>query len=232
MNGAIHRDLPGKQFFGRRKGKKLRSHHAQLMQELLPQINIVASKQEIDARSLFQTPPAVLNLEIGFGGGEHLAHVAGEKRDEGFLGCEPFVNGVAKLLADVERLQLDNVRIFPGDARELMPGLNSASLNRIYLLYPDPWPKTRQKKRRFVTAETVQEFARLLRPGGQLFFATDIDDYAAWAMRYFLSEEKLSWTNAVAQEWTRPWAGWIRTRYEEKALLAGRKPVYLVFTRN
>ena len=161
------------QFYGRRKGKTLRRHHSALMSELLPQIRVDVSH-----------PLAGMGerrwLEIGFGGGEHLAHQAGLHPDVSFIGAEPFVNGVAKLLALIEDEELENIRIHDHDARVLLEALPDACFERVYLLYPDPWPKTRQKKRRFISPETVAHFHRILVPGGLFLFASDIADYVAW----------------------------------------------------
>jgi tRNA (guanine-N7-)-methyltransferase len=170
-------------------------------------------------------------LEIGFGGGEHLAARASENPDVGFIGCEPFVNGVAKLLAAIEKQQLSNVRIRAGDARELIQAAPAASLSRIYVLYPDPWPKRRQRKRRLIEEETIAQFARVLRPGAEVRFASDIDDYAGWTLRRFLGHPDFAWDARRADDWRVPWAGWTPTRYEIKARAEGRPSAYLTFRR-
>jgi len=148
----------------------------------------------------------------------------------GFVGCEAFVNGVAKALAQVERLQLRNVRLYPADAMELLRVLPPASISRLYLLYPDPWPKPRQRKRRIVSEEFLVQAARILKPRAEFRFATDIDDYSAWTLQRVLECPGFIWEPATGA-WTKPWAGWVSTRYETKALRNGRPPAYLTFVR-
>jgi tRNA (guanine-N7-)-methyltransferase len=222
----------GSNLYGRRKGKKLRPHQASLIVDLLPQIAFDAGCKITDLPGEFAGKPERIWLEIGFGGGEHLAAEARAHRDWGFLGCEPFVNGVAKLLACIDAEKLDNLRVFQGDAAMLIAALPDDCLDGIYLLYPDPWPKRRQRKRRFVSDEMLGHFARVLRRGAQLRFATDIDDYAGWTLARILRAPDFSWPAETAADWHAPWEGWQATRYETKALTAGRKPVYLTFVRS
>jgi tRNA (guanine-N7-)-methyltransferase len=170
-------------------------------------------------------------LEIGFGGAEHLLARAAENPEVGFIGCEPFINGVAKLLAGVEAHGLDNIRVHMDDATKLIEAAPDAAFSRIYLLYPDPWPKRRQQKRRFVSERSVAALARVLKPGGELRFATDIDDYAGWTLRRFLDSSEFVWEARTADDWRLPWAGWEATRYEAKARAAGRGSAYLTFRR-
>ena len=172
-----------------------------------------------------------LHFEIGFGSGEHLAYRADLLPDHGFIGCEPFVNGMAKLLATIAREDLGNVRLWDRDATALLPRLPAASLDTVYLLYPDPWPKRRQRKRRFLSDETLSALARVLKPGGELRFATDIDDYAGWALARALRSKDFAWTAERPDDWRRPWPGWPGTRYEAKALQDGRRPSYLTLRR-
>lgn len=197
----------------------------------LPQIEIPQGVDTVDPQTLFDFSAGTLALEIGFGGGEHLAHIASLHPDCGYIGCEPFVNGVAKLLAEIESRSLENVRLFPADVRELLPRLPENAFDRIFLLYPDPWPKSRQKKRRIISPEFLQNLARVLKPEGEFLFATDIDDYSAWTLRHVLQAGMFKWTNPAPHEWNTPWRDWVRTRYEEKAIREGRKPVYLVFQK-
>ena len=170
-------------------------------------------------------------LEIGFGGGEHLATRARAHAESAFIGCEPFVNGVAKLLGIIDREGLRNVRIWDAEATELLGRLPSGSIAGAYLLYPDPWPKRRHRKRRFVSDENLRALARVMARGAELRFATDIDDYAGWALARVLRSDVFRWTAERANDWRRPWPGWPGTRYEAKALGEGRKPVYLTFER-
>ncbi len=166
-------------------------------------------------------------LEIGFGGGEHLAHQAGLHSEIGFIGAEPFVNGVAKLLAFIVENNLENVRIHDGDARDLLEILADQSFARVYLLYPDPWPKSRHQKRRFVSPETLQHFHRILKPAGVFLFASDIDDYVRW------TRDHVAEHGGFAEEGNpgEPYETWIETRYEAKARREGRGSSYLSFRK-
>lgn len=216
--------------YGRSKGKALRAHHARLVAERLPGLELDAAIFASGA-PLFPFEPRELWLEIGFGGGEHLIAQARAHPDVGFIGCEPFVNGVAKALAGIDLHGVENVRLRAGDARALIEALPDASLSRIFILYPDPWPKRRHNKRRVISAEMIRELARVARKGAVLRFATDIDDYAGWALRRFLDSAEFQWTARMARDWRIPWEDWSPTRYEEKARLAGRDSVYLTFVR-
>jgi tRNA (guanine-N7-)-methyltransferase len=207
------------QFYGRRKGKPLRRHHLELMQQRLPALRLKPDVLGGDAP---------VWLEIGFGGGEHLAHQAALHPEVQFIGAEPFVNGVAKLLAEIERRSLCNVAIHDDDARYLLPLLPPASLERIYLLYPDPWPKARQNKRRFVNSENLAEMARVVKPGGLFLFASDIADYVDWT----LSNVAAAGAFRLVSRSHAPFDDWVRTRYEAKAIREGRIPQYLAFRRD
>ncbi|MDF3061893.1 MAG: tRNA ((7)-)-methyltransferase [Microvirga sp.] len=218
-------------FFGRRKGKRLRKGQEDLLTALLPRLRLPEGGP-IDPAALigeaFDTPRI---LEIGFGGGEHLAAQARADPRAGLIGCEPFVNGLAKMLAVIAREGLENVRLWDGDAAALLPRLAPASLDLVYLLYPDPWPKRRQRKRRFLNQDTLAAIAKILKPGGELRFATDIDDYAGWALARILRSADLAWTAERPQDWRKPWHDWPGTRYEAKAAAEGRRPIYLTFRR-
>ncbi len=216
--------------YGRSKGKALRPHHARLVADLLPKLDVDLGALKSGA-PLFARPARELWIEIGFGGGEHLIARARENPDIGFIGCEPFINGVAKLLAAIESEGLSNIRIRADDATSLIEAAPEASVSRVYLLYPDPWPKRRQNKRRFVSPANISALARALKSGGELRFATDIDDYAGWTLRRFLDSPDFVWDARAADDWRRPWAGWTPTRYEEKARAAGRASAYLTFRR-
>ncbi|MFT3988183.1 tRNA (guanosine(46)-N7)-methyltransferase TrmB [Aestuariivirga sp.] len=208
------------QFYGRRKGHALRRHHLSLINDLLPSLRVDL------AAPLANCGPEVW-LEIGFGGGEHLAHRAELSPEVSFIGAEPFVNGVAKLLVIVEEKNLANIRIHDGDARYLLEALPDASLARIYLLYPDPWPKTRHHQRRFVGDETISQFHRLLKPGGLFLFASDIADYVAWTRHHVARHA------GFYEEMSDPqgFEHWIQTRYEAKAKREGRSSSYLMFRK-
>ncbi len=216
-------------FFGRRKGKTLRARQASLTETLLPLLRLDPANLTIDPDLL--SGYADLWLEIGFGGGEHLAFDAQRQSHVSFIGCEPFVNGVAKLLASIEENNLQNIRIYDGDALEILRALPSASLGRVTILYPDPWPKFRQRKRRFISTETIEEMARVLRGGSEVHFATDIDDYSAWTLARFMNSDAFEWKASVPTDWKQPWPHWPGTRYEAKAIREGRTPAYLTFVR-
>jgi tRNA (guanine-N7-)-methyltransferase len=170
-------------------------------------------------------------LEIGFGGGERLAYLAERHPDTLFLGAEHFVNGVAKLLALIEAKNLGNIRIHDGDARDLFERLPAASLDHVDIPYPDPWPKARHHKRRLVNQETLGELHRLLRPDGRLTVATDISDYAAWTLLQVRAHGGFEWFASRSADWRVPPDEWVPTRYEVKAVAAGRVPIYLQFRR-
>ena len=221
---------PRRALYGRSKGKALRAHHAQLVAERLPGLELDAAALKSGA-PLFPFEPREIWLEIGFGGGEHLIAQARANPDVGLIGCEPFVNGVAKALAAVETHDIGNLRLRAGDARALMEALPPATLSRIFILYPDPWPKRRHNKRRVIADDMIAELARVARPGAELRFATDIDDYAGWTLRRFLNSSAFRWTAQTADDWRIPWEGWSPTRYEDKARSAGRISAYLTFVR-
>jgi tRNA (guanine-N7-)-methyltransferase len=214
-----------RRLYGRSKGKALRQHQSELMADLLPRLALDLST------SLPLRPDRETRLEIGFGGGEHLIEAAAREPDVDFFGCEPFVNGMAKLLSRIEERGLTNIRLYQGDAAEVLDRLPDASLSSVYLFYPDPWPKRRHRKRRFVSPENLQRLARVLQPGAELRFATDIDDYAGWTLARLRACDAFHWRVATAQDWLTPWEGWTRTKYEAKAMAAGRRPVYLTFIR-
>ncbi len=197
------------------------------MRALLP--SVAVDLAALRAGALF--PGRELWLEIGFGGGEHLLARASENPDVGFIGCEPFVNGVAKLLGGVAAGDLDNIRVHCDDALALLDAAPDDAFSRIYLLYPDPWPKRRQQKRRFICERNISTLARVMRSGCELRFATDIDDYAGWTLRRFLDSPSFVWDARTADDWRAPWDGWEPTRYEAKARAAGRGSAYLTFRR-
>jgi tRNA (guanine-N7-)-methyltransferase len=217
--------------YGRRKGKKLRPHQTGLLETLLPQVALDVSLPIADAAVVFPSEPKKICLEIGFGGGEHLIAEAERNPDCGFIGCEYFENGVAKALARIEASRLDNIRVYCGDAGQVIDALPDGALCGVYLLYPDPWPKRRQRKRRFLSDAMLAALARVMGSGAQLRFATDIDDNAGWTLARVLRSPDFFWNAQTASDWQAAWPEWSATRYEAKALAAGRKPVYLIFTR-
>ena len=215
----------GWQLYGRRQSRPLRKSKQQLMATLLPRLRIALDQP-------FAMPKEPLWLEIGFGGGEHLATLAQQHPGISFLGCEPFVNGVASLLKAIDSLALSNIRITQADARAVLEWLPDATIERIYILFPDPWPKKRHHKRRLIQLATLAQLARVLQPGGQLVIATDHAGYLEWIREIFAQQ---LWFRADLQGratlYERP-STWIASRYEEKALASGRNPGYLVFFKS
>ncbi|PSM16863.1 MULTISPECIES: tRNA (guanine(46)-N(7))-methyltransferase TrmB [Nitratireductor] len=218
-------------FFGRRRGKTLRSRQAALVDRLLPRLALDLSAEAPPPAELFDADIAEIRLEIGFGGGEHLLHESGRYPQTGFIGVEPFVNGMAKLLSALDENPRHNIRVHDDDATELLDWLPPASLAGIDLLYPDPWPKRRHWKRRFVSSANLDRFARVLRPGGRFRFASDIDSYVNWTLLHCRAHPAFDWQAASAEDWRTPYEGWPGTRYEAKAVREGRVPAYLTFTR-
>jgi tRNA (guanine-N7-)-methyltransferase len=219
-------------FFGRRKGHKLRSHQADLIAELLPRLALdITSSGPAGLAELFDTPVENVRLEIGFGGGEHLIAEALAFPDTGFIGCEPYVNGMAKILTQIEAHNIGNIRLFAGDAAELLVWAPQRALARIDLIHPDPWPKRRHWKRRFVQDPTVAAMARALKPGGEFRFVSDIADYCAWTLAHLARSTDFVWTAERAADWRLPWDGYTMTRYGRKAEREGRVAAYLRFRR-
>jgi tRNA (guanine-N7-)-methyltransferase len=216
--------------FGRIKGRALKPRQARMMAESLPTLMLPdPALGPVDPAALMPAAAAVW-LEIGFGGGEHLAAQADGRPDVLVLGVEPFLNGVASCVRHVEERGLRNVRLLQDDARALVAALPEASLDRIFILFPDPWPKARHHKRRLVQADFVADLARALKPGGTLRFATDWADYADWALQRFNAEPRFRWLAREAADWSRPPADHVTTRYETKGL-GDCAPVFLDFER-
>jgi tRNA (guanine-N7-)-methyltransferase len=219
-------------FFGRRKGHKLRIHQADLIEQLLPRLALdVGRPAPADLADLFDTPLDAVRLEIGFGGGEHLIAEAQAFPNIGFIGCEPYVNGMAKILTQIEAGSVGNIRLYAGDAAELLAWAPPQSLARIDLIHPDPWPKRRHWKRRFVQDASVAAMARLLKPDAEFRFVSDIDTYCAWTLAHLLRAPDFLWTAERADDWRLPWAGYTMTRYGRKAEREGRVAAYLRFRR-
>jgi len=226
MDRAERRDS----FFGRRKGKRMTSSRQALLETRLPELLVDTSAPAPDALAcLFPVEVSEVRLEIGFGGGEHLAHRAGENPAVGFIGIEPFENGLAKALSAIEAEGLKNIRLYAADAGPFLDWLPESSLASVDLLYPDPWPKKRHWKRRFVNGANLERIWRALRPGGRFRFATDIVSYADWTMVEVACHGGFEFLAERADDWLRPFPGWPGTRYEAKAIREGRKPVYFTF---
>jgi tRNA (guanine-N7-)-methyltransferase len=223
---------PHGSFFGRRKGHKLRFHQADLIEHLLPQLSLDIGKPgPPELANLFAAPVDDLRLEIGFGGGEHLIAEARAFPNIGFIGCEPYVNGMAKILTQIEAHHIGNIRLFAGDAAELLAWAPPRSLARIDLIHPDPWPKRRHWKRRFVQDLTVAAMARVLKPDGEFRFVSDIADYCAWTLAHLSRSPDFVWTAEQASDWRLPWADYTMTRYGRKAEREGRQAAYLRFRK-
>jgi tRNA (guanine-N7-)-methyltransferase len=221
-----------RRLYGRRRGRPLRPGQQRLQQELLPRLSITLPEAgPLDLAALFPQPPAAVWLEIGFGGGEHLADQAERHPEIGFVGSEVFENGVARLVGEIARRGLDNVHIFADDARLLLDRLPPASLGRVFILFPDPWPKLRHHKRRLVAAATLDRLAIVMKPGAELRLATDDPGYLVWMLEQVTAHPAFVWLARVPADWRERPADWPRTRYEEKARAAGRRPAFLRFVR-
>lgn len=220
-------------FYGRRQGRRLRQGRLDLVDALLPAVTIPEPPPEatVDPGGFFDFRPAAVWLEIGFGGGEHLAHQALAHPDIGFIGCEPYLNGVAGLIGHMADKDLKNIRIFPEDARRLLPRLREASIQRAFTLFSDPWPKTRHSRRRFIQPETLDQLARILADGAELRFASDDMGYVRWALMHLSAHPAFEWTAHRPADWRRRPVDGFETRYEAKALRAGRKAAHLRFRR-
>ncbi len=223
-----------RRLYGRRSGKKLRPSRQALFETLLPRLRIDVAGQvtgSLDPTSLFDPQIGEVWLEIGFGGGEHLIAQAEANPNIGIIGCEPFTEGIGKVLAEIAQKNITNIRLYDDDARFLLDVLEPACLTRLFLLFPDPWPKKRHNKRRFVNDETVAQVARVLVIGGAWRMATDIMDYARWMLTYMTKSSDFVWTAEDASDWRRRPDDWTETRYEQKARAQGRNAVYLTFLR-
>jgi len=227
-----HPDRPHRNFYGRLKGQALRDSQKGYLDQDLARLSPGPvgwdenpTRQPLDLATRFDGKPVW--LEIGFGGGEHMVHQAAQNPDTGIIGCEPYINGVAMLLGKIRKAGVDNLAVFPGDVRDMFDVLPDASIERAFLLYPDPWPKTRHHRRRFVTPEHLGPLARVMKPGALFRVATDIEDY----VRQTLEEVPAQGFERLSGDIYTPWTDWISTRYEQKALREGRPPHYLTFRR-
>ena len=214
--------------FGRRGGRPLSARQHNLIETLLPKLRVpISGAAQLDPASLFESAREIW-LEIGFGGGEHVSGQARANPDVGILASEVFVEGMAKCLGQIEDAGLSNVRLWEEDARELMAGLSDACLDRAFILFPDPWPKTRQQKRRIIQPDFLGDLARLMKPGGRVRFATDVRSYADAALERFLAHPGFEWTATCADDWRKAPVDHIQTRYQMKQL-GDIAPVYYDF---
>jgi tRNA (guanine-N7-)-methyltransferase len=220
------------QFYGRRKGRPLRRGRLALFEGLLPRLTVpLGGAAALDPAALFEPRPAQVWLEIGFGGGEHLAHQAATHPEIGFIGCEVFESGIASALSHIAEGDLKNVRLHPEDARQLLAALAPRCLDRVFLLFPDPWPKRRHAQRRFVSKGNLDRLAELLVPGGELRIASDDPTYIAWTLQYVPVHPAFRWTAQSPADWLERPSDAIETRYEKKAREAGRRPMFFGFVR-
>lgn len=232
MNDQM-KDKPLRRLWGRAQGRPLSSYQSDLVDRLLPLLALPSDP--IDFGDLIGNDNAI-NLEIGFGGAEHLLHKAGSDRDSLYIGVEPFLNGVAKALVGIDKNNLKNVRLHHGDVRDVLDRLPDSCLDNAYILFPDPWPKPRHFKRRLIQEELISGLHRVLKPGGHLYFASDILSYVDWALirilRYRAKNERgFHWPVKNAKDWMQPYPDWPGTKYEAKAFREGRTPHYFTFNR-
>ena len=236
MNKRNHPSgAPWRNFYGRIHGKTIRASQRDYLDNDLAALSPGAvgweenpDRAPIDVAALFGDREVW--LEIGFGGGEHLVHMAQRYPDIGLIGCEPFINGVAMLLGKIRKAEVDNLRVHPGDARDLFDVLPECSVAKVFLNYPDPWPKKRHHRRRFVTPEHLEPLHRVMRPGAELRVATDMPDYVRQTLEE-VPRAGFDWLADGPADWREPWEDWLSTRYEQKALREGRTPHYLTFRR-
>lgn len=227
--------------FGRRRGRKLRLHAAERIEQVLPQLSLHLEDGRIKGLwpDLVATP---LTLEIGFGGGEHLAAQALQHPGMRFIGCEPYVNGVSHLLKLLDtslpfegggsgRGCMQNLRLLQDDVRELLPLLPEASIDKVFILFPDPWPKSRHHKRRLIQPDFLAALARVMKPESVLQLATDHEDYLSWMLEQLLQSPHFDWTASKASDWNTPPEGWVETKYQQKARAEGRGATFLAFKR-
>jgi len=231
-----HPDAPWRNFYGRTKGKGLRDSQRTYLDEDLEKlspgpVDWDANPQRVplDLAALFGGKEVW--LEIGFGGGEHLVHQAAGNPDIGIIGCEPYINGVAMLLGKIRKAGVENLAVHPGDVRDLFDVLPKASIAKAFLLYPDPWPKKRHHRRRFVTPDYLEALARVLKPGAEFRVATDIPDYVRQTLEQ-VPAHGFEWLAEGPADWRESWSDWMPTRYEQKALREGRVPHYLTFRKS
>ena len=220
-------------FHGRRRGRRLRQQREDLVATLLPslEVSLPADGSALDVAAQFARPMREIWLEIGFGNGEHLIWQAQNHANVGIIGAEPFLNGVARLLSYIGESAVENVRILPDDVRPVLARLPAASIGRVFILFPDPWPKVRHHKRRLVSAETLDRLAVILADGAELRLATDDADYAAWMLRLGLAHSAFEWQARRPDDWRRRPTDWPATRYEQKNRSGGLGPVFLRFKR-
>lgn len=240
---ADHTPAVDTRFYGRRKGKRLKPMQEALFETLFPRLVLPRAAKDpygkaelaegavLDPATLFPRPVRAVWLEIGYGGGEHMAAQAAANPDVGFIGAEPFLNGIGKLLRKVDERGLDNIRLYGDDVRPFLDHLPDACLEKVFLLFPDPWPKARHAGRRFVSPHNLDAVARLLVDGGEFRVASDDMTYVRWTLRHAPVHPAFQWTAQGPSDWRIRWPDAIESRYEAKAHRCGRVPKYLQFLR-
>ncbi len=220
-------------FYGRRKGKKLHARRLSAYEEVLPEIEIKLPLPPLplSLSSLFSFPTRDVWLEIGFGDGKEILRQAQNNPDIGMIGCEPFINGIAALCADIRDQNIRNIRIWPDDARLLLPRLGDNSIGKCFLLNSDPWPKKRHHKRRFIQKETLDELHRILKPGAELVMSTDDPSLAVWELEKTYFYQGFEWQAACAADWRERPGDMLETRYQQKGLKQGRNTFFLRFRK-
>lgn len=216
--------------FGRRNARPLSERKNHLMTDVLPRLRVPFDEQTQKITHLPYDDTQDVWLEVGFGGGEHLAGMALDYPEIGFIGCEPFIDGMAKLLATIEEHAISNIALWDDDARVLMEKLPSASISRVFILFPDPWPKARHHKRRIINSNTLDLLAQIMKPNAELLLATDHVDYLTWMLEYMLSDKRFVWNARVPDDWQCPPQDWVPTRYQQKAEKVGRVATFLSYT--
>jgi tRNA (guanine-N7-)-methyltransferase len=231
MSDEITYDDQEPRLYGRRKGRPLRKRRAGLIETVLPKLAIAAADVASGPAAVFARPVKDVWLEVGFGSGHHLVAQAVAHPDVGLIGCEPFVNGVSAMLGLADEAGVDNVRVHPDDARPVLDALPDASIGRAFVLFADPWPKKRHWDRRFIGPDNLPRLARVLKDGAELRLASDDMSLARWMLEHTVRHPDFEWTAQRPGDWQHRPADWPPTRYEEKALEAGRKPMFLRFVR-
>ncbi len=228
-NNALHKK---RKVHGRTFVKGMSQRQFDLLSDFLPEVKLdIETLKDSGIAALFDGVKKQYWMEVGFGGGEHLARQARKNPDIGMIGCEPFQNGVAKLLTEIEAYKLKNISVHNDDARTVLDALPNASLDKLFLLYPDPWHKSKHNKRRFISKENLVQIARVLKKDGIFFVASDIPDYVNWTLSHLQNDENFEWLAERSQDWLMPPEGWVSTRYEAKAKRAGRNSAYLFFKK-
>ncbi len=230
---AMAAPRPARLLYGRKRGRKLRPGQQALYDRMLPRLRVAlpAPPARLDVPPLFDQRLAKFWIEIGFGGGEHLAFQAATRPEVGFIGCEPFVNGLVGLFAQIRDQKLSNIRVFDDDARLLLAALPESSISRVFILFPDPWPKKRHHKRRIVSPAILDRLAACLEDNAELRFASDDALYVRWTLAHVIKNGAFSWLARQPRDWRERPADWPQTRYEAKAVEAGKACYFLRFSR-